>query len=299
MKAEIFVLYHAHCNDGMASAWVCWRKFGDAATYMPVYYQRPIPEGIPDGAKVYIVDFSYPRRELSELSARCDVVVIDHHENAMNDLSGFSNAIFNMDRCGAISTWQHFFPEEPVPLMLKYVDDRDRWQHKLLLTRQIYAAMRRSLPYKGEGFDLWNKWVTMSDDEFVEEVGGEGQPIFEKRMIATRKMAHRHAWIEIAGYKVPFAFAPKYWSDVGNLLCQLYLEYPFAACWSLENGDLKIHLRSLGFNTVAIATKFGGDGRGPTSGFSMPLPRFWSLKWFAARFFGVPVQLQIPATENI
>lgn len=44
IKPNIFVLYHAHCNDGLGAAFAAYKKFGESAEYIPVSYGKGLPE---------------------------------------------------------------------------------------------------------------------------------------------------------------------------------------------------------------------------------------------------------------
>ena len=37
----IAVIYHADCIDGFGAAYAAWRKFGDAARYLPMHHGDP------------------------------------------------------------------------------------------------------------------------------------------------------------------------------------------------------------------------------------------------------------------
>ena len=79
----IAVIYHADCIDGFGAAYAAWRKFGDAARYLPMHHGDPWqPEDFADQI-VYILDFSFPPPQLTALarSARA-VTQLDHHASA-------------------------------------------------------------------------------------------------------------------------------------------------------------------------------------------------------------------------
>ena len=89
---ENFILYHAECNDGFASALVYHRereiphKDKMKHFYYPVKYGDPFPKDLKDNSCVYILDFSYSAKELLELSTRMkQVIVIDHHKTAFDE----------------------------------------------------------------------------------------------------------------------------------------------------------------------------------------------------------------------
>ncbi len=42
-EKDIVVIYHKHCPDGFGAAYAAWKKFGDAAEYLPASYGDPVP----------------------------------------------------------------------------------------------------------------------------------------------------------------------------------------------------------------------------------------------------------------
>jgi oligoribonuclease NrnB/cAMP/cGMP phosphodiesterase (DHH superfamily) len=74
---------------------------------------------------VYILDFSYDEETLRNLYKKVEVVVLDHHKTAEKDLKDLSFAKFDMNKSGAMMAWEYFHPEKEVPLMIRYIQDRD------------------------------------------------------------------------------------------------------------------------------------------------------------------------------
>lgn len=122
-------IYHADCFDGVAAAWVLLKEYPDIRL-IAADYRDPVPVDL-DGAEVYIVDFSYSREQLLEMTTYCkSVVLIDHHPRAIEfrdwigDLSvvdctyykdygyDLSRLILFVDqyRSGAQLTWDYFHP---------------------------------------------------------------------------------------------------------------------------------------------------------------------------------------------
>ena len=61
------------------------------------------------------------------------LLVIDHHKTAQKELCDIPKKyqIFNMNKSGAVLAWEYFFPDEEVPLLFLYIQDRDIWTKKL------------------------------------------------------------------------------------------------------------------------------------------------------------------------
>ena len=92
-------------------------------------------------AAVYILDFSYPREITGRIAEACNLVLIDHHKTAAENLEGIGCCHFDTARSGAVLAWQHFHPGAPIPEILLYVEDRDLWLWQLPHSREINAAL--------------------------------------------------------------------------------------------------------------------------------------------------------------
>jgi hypothetical protein len=156
---NILVLFHRD-HDGVASAYCAWRIFGDAAEYHSVQYGEPFPE-IPQGSRVFIVDFSWPHKTngadeiaagLLGLAKRCsELVILDHHagpvETALGTVGEWLAADtqcdfgyrFNRALAGVELAWTYFrnysqeatasWPKK-IPYPLQLIADRDLWRHE-------------------------------------------------------------------------------------------------------------------------------------------------------------------------
>lgn len=255
-----YVIYHANCPDGFGAAWSAWKKFADTAVYLPVRHGNPLPE-IPPGAEVYILDFSYDRETLIALAQSCRLKVLDHHCTAQAELKDLDFAEFDMQRSGAVMAWNYFFPDQPVPLLLQYVQTQDLWTWNLPDAHEICTALSI---YPME-FEVWNSLE-------VETLRREGVISLRYKHQLIENLAQRVDWFEILGHQVPAVNTPLFASELGNTLCLRYPQAPFAVCYSDQQGQRKFSLRSVGeFDVSAICRQYGGGGHHNAAGFSLPL----------------------------
>jgi oligoribonuclease NrnB/cAMP/cGMP phosphodiesterase (DHH superfamily) len=148
---NILVLYHSPCADGFGAAWSAWKKLGDTADYKPVTYGQEPPD-VEQYEHIYILDFSYSRDVLTKWLSDRNVVVLDHHKSAEEQLRGLPNAYFDMNHSGAYLAWCYFHEfTESVPQLIKHVEDRDLWKFQLPHSREI-SAWIFSYPYD---FEVW------------------------------------------------------------------------------------------------------------------------------------------------
>ena len=256
-----FVLYHAHCPDGFGGAWAAWRSLGDAAEYVPVTHSDPVP-ALPDGASVVLVDFAYPRDVILAMRERAgELVVLDHHKTAEEDLAGLPFAIFDMSRSGATLAWEYWHPGQPVPTLLRYVEDQDLWRFALPNSREVSAALG-SYPQE---FAVWDRLD-------VDELAREGAAILRFRDMTVWSICDRARLGVVGGYTVPIVNATSFSSDVGECLLTRFPDAPFSASY-FDDGDgrRRWSLRSRGsFDVGALATNLGGGGHSTAAGFAEP-----------------------------
>lgn len=270
-----YVLYHRNCYDGFGAAWAANQGLTGSKVFIPVLYGEPLPD-IPDWQDVYIVDFSYPADVLKELVARSkSVTVLDHHKTAEEALTPLIGTIenlhitFDMNRSGAILTWNHFFPTEEAPLLLQYVEDRDLWNFKLPESNAINGYIM-SYPMD---FDEWNSLEDMILDENDTAVIA-GRAIFRTEKNKVEQACNESYLENIGGYAVPVVNVQySMGSMCGSELLRRNPTAPFAAYWfKRADGKTQYGLRSRKgeFDCSRIAKMFGGGGHASACGFTIP-----------------------------
>ena len=258
------VLYHAECADGFGAAYAAWKILGDKAHYLPVQHGTPPPE-LPADAKVAIVDFSYKRDLILELKERVsDLIVLDHHTTAQDELAGLPFATFDMDKSGARMAWEFWHPHEDVPDMIAYIEDKDLWLWNLEQSKEFTIALH-SYPMD---FQVWDALTP-------EHLKLEGVALLRLQDIMIQSAVRRVSFRSLFGYNVPVVNATEFRSEIANYLCTLYPEVAFAAAYyDDENGARNWSLRSVGeFDVAALARSMGGGGHKNASGFSGSPPK--------------------------
>lgn len=286
-------IYHGNCADGFTSAWLVHNKFGDQFDFHPGIYGEPPPDVA--GRDVVMVDFSYKRPVLHEMAGLAStIVILDHHKTAAEDLAGLLppldgfwdrdamlnwqrennspnalHALFDMGRSGAQITWDYFYPRIERPNLVDYVGDRDLWQFKLPLSREVNAFVFAH-EYTFKNWDYLHAATRdHMDIQRVADMGGAIEKKHHKDIAELVKVTKRR--MIIGGHGVPVANLPyTLTSDAGNLMAK---GEPFAACyWDTPNGRV-FSLRSTddGMDVSAVAKSYGGGGHRNASGFQMPI----------------------------
>lgn len=135
-----------HCdNDGRLAAYFVhlYTQNTNRNNYIEVDYVNRVPSAdiVNDGDIVYIVDTSFTKDTLNLLQDIANkakkVYWFDHHksskeiiDNYIEELNGNIYYRVDMNRCGAMITFDELFPDINHPTILKLVDDHDRWQKK-------------------------------------------------------------------------------------------------------------------------------------------------------------------------
>lgn len=296
------VLYHANCNDGFGAAFAAWAKLGDAAEYVPVQYgQVNTVEDLASkfgelaGRDIYLLDFSFPRPVLDWLLDNANRFVwLDHHKTAFElwDATvwmerqdglqqwlgtGLKHTIhLNNFKSGAMLAWQFFHPEKDVPLLIKMIDDRDRWQFKIDGSRELHAGLGAGYPMS---FEDWNLLVPSGSSDWGKNLGNlvacgatvlraYDEQINHSAAKANQCTIRQGDW-SVQGLAVNNSL---HISETGNKLAAK--SGTFGLIWYYDGKlDQAIcSLRSIGgYDVSAIAKRFGGGGHRNAAGFKVPM----------------------------
>ncbi len=257
------VLYHADCADGFGAAFAAWKVLGDRAVYIPVQHGDPPPE-LPPEARVAIIDFSYRRNVILDIKAKVhDLIILDHHTTAQDELSGLEFATFDMLKSGARMAWEYWHPSSEVPDMIAYIEDKDLWHWNLEQSKEFSIALH-SYPME---FETWERLTP-------EHLKIEGVALLRLQEQIIQSAVSRMSFQNLFGHTVPVVNATEFRSEIANYLCKLHPEAPFAAAYHYDkNGELNWSLRSIGeFDVAALARQAGGGGHKNASGFTGPAP---------------------------
>lgn len=267
--SENYVLYHANCMDGFAAAWVAWKYFGSAIELLPVNYQEPFPDIW--GDKLFILDFSYSREVFyEEILRRFDwCQILDHHKTAQKELKGISEARFDMTKSGAILAWEYFYPLDPPPLLLEYIQDRDLWQWKLPHSKQVNAALY-VLVKKGDfqSFDL-----LINSPNPIPTLINAGEIVLATQNKYVELAVTNSFLSVVGGYEVPTVNSTILQSEIGEALCLAHPDRPFSAIFFDKDLHTRIFsLRSRGdFDVSEVAKVHLGGGHAQAAGFKISI----------------------------
>ena len=238
--------------------------------------------------KLYIIDFSFGREDMLRLHQQLgaeNVVLLDHHITAKENLSGVPNCHIDLSHSGAVLAWQHFFPGGEVPTILKYVEDRDLWRWDLTESKAVSAYLASwdlnvpapssdtesaSVPTRtNRPFIIWDSLTRDLETEF-ENVVVAGRSILRAQQQLVKQICEYAYTIKIDGHEVPTVHSGILQSDIGELLLEQHPDAPFAAIHITEKEMTRWSLRSRegGHNVAETARRLGGGGHPAAAGFT-------------------------------
>ncbi|MGK0291069.1 MAG: oligoribonuclease NrnB/cAMP/cGMP phosphodiesterase (DHH superfamily) [bacterium] len=268
-ESTTMVWYHANCPDGFGAAWAAWKRFGDNASYFPTHHGENLPH-FDENTTIYMVDFSVKKSVMEEVCQTAhQVIVIDHHKSAVEDLIWNESKQpenldlhFDMDHSGAVLTWE-FFHQEPTPLLLKYIEDRDLWRFQLESSSAVSAWFQS---IQSDNFQIFGELVDILSEETQKNTAIiEGNAILRYITLQAEKIASLAHLVKLDGHEVWCVNSSMFASEVGAILAE---KGPFGIVWRAKGGKKIFSLRGNDKVDVSeIASQFGGGGHKNAAGF--------------------------------
>lgn len=277
------IIYHAHCTDGFGAAYAAWSKFGDMADYLPMNYGEPeqvdvdrlyAKIGVPDNRQVYLLDFSFPADITKWLIQNSAYFVwLDHHKTAFENWAGderelyqdeteYTYILLDNNKSGALLAWEYFCPAVEPPMVIKHIDDRDRWQFKMDASKEIHAALQADKPW------TFDKWDLLTNSDHYGSLFSQGTAVIKAQGQQVASTASYARSCKINGATGLSVNTNVHISEVGHELANK--SETFGLIWYL-NADNRANcsLRSNGdYDVSAIAKQFGGGGHKNAAGFN-------------------------------
>jgi oligoribonuclease NrnB/cAMP/cGMP phosphodiesterase (DHH superfamily) len=264
MSKKTVLLYHAGCPDGFGAAWAFWRKYGDSMEYIPVSHGTEPPNI--EGCDVFIADFCYKRPVMIQMKADANsLVVLDHHKSSQEECGDLEFCNFDMNHSGAFLAWDYLFSGDNVPLLIRYVEDRDLWKWNLDSTEEILSAVD-SFERTFENWDMLHSFLDAEDSVRWKRVKTMGEGILQYKKNLIKSLMRNAYQTDIMGKLVPIINIPFFQSEIA---AELALTADYAAAYYFDGEAYKFSLRSKegGDDVSLVAAEFGGGGHKNASGF--------------------------------
>lgn len=264
---KIVVLYDANCTDGFTAAWAAFKVLGKKAEYIPVEHQVPLPEGLQKKI-IYLLDFTYPKSDMEQLIRENErVTALDHHASVQAEIEMTHDHRFALDKSGAHIAWEYFHPNEPVPYLIRVVEDFD---------------LRKQDPNMRTLFD----WMDLFDFDFktytklvrtLESESGRKRAMRQGAIVQAYREKCVRRLAQSAAYEVQFGehrvLAVNNELFHHEIAMALGAGRPFGVVWrARKSGGVYVSLRSeeQGANVKEIAMRHGGGGHDHAAGFLVP-----------------------------
>jgi len=278
---KIIVYYH-NDMDGKCSAAIVKHAYGDRANieFVPLMYDDDVelPGDIWAHDRVYILDFTLPKRQMDELCTllpRKDVIWIEHHVTQLVKYEDKYSHFEGIRKNGTASsnlTWKFMYGQfnEPPPVV-RCVSNMDLWKKDNLNDVHLYEWL---ITYMGGPQDA--KWDSLFQrSEIPYEMIERGQVLRNSRINQMQTDVLRAGYeSDIDGhkcFKVNYSSCESI-SDAGRFICD---ELGYKLAWiyhARKNNDGKlVRVNSLRgsdeIDVSEIAMKYGGGGHKEAAGF--------------------------------
>ena len=269
------VMYHASYTDGFGAAWAAWHRLRDQGEYLPMNYGDDVPDLGPS-SHVYLLDFSLSRERMLQLHDRhgaANVTLLDHHQTAAENLNGVPNCHIDQSKSGAVLAWEHFCPNETVPNILLYVQDRDLWRWELPDSRAVSAYLNS---YKFD-FARWNRLARDLETD-KQSVVRAGEAILRNEQEIVTRVCQRSMMGTISDCWIPIVNSAVLQSELGERMLTDHPEAPFAASYfdvSATRRVWSLRGRAGGQDVSEVASFFGGGGHRTSAGFTQEIAPVW------------------------
>lgn len=289
----IYNLYHAD-SDGYFAGFCVYDAFRNSAEMglvkgFKVQYNEPLPMDLDSLTRedaVFIVDFSYPRDVLIELSKRVGrLTVLDHHKSAREALSDIYKDLdkecislihFDMTKSGALLAWEYFNPNKEVPTACKYVNDRDLWKWEFGANTAAFEAYLRV----NKITDDWSDWTLLTyQTSYAVNAVEEGKRYlkYEQAVVSNFLSGSKNTVrgsVQFGGHMYTFLL----YEGMGILTSELGTygytnnDVDFTIEHRIRGDKMVFSLRSNRIDVGSLAVAIpGGGGHTAAAGFSMPL----------------------------
>lgn len=274
------VIYHGNCPDGLTGAAIANIALDDnTVEFVHGTYGDPKTDFV--NSTIYFIDFSYKAPDMLKLlEAGNNIIVIDHHKTAIEELTSLENhpnlekLYFSYDNSlsGAALAWNYFMEAgSQRPPLVEYVQDRDLWTWKhdetAAFLKYLDIHVEKTVEAYTEFLEADIKAFSEGDVEFYKTKIDEGNIMLVlEEHLEDSIIKQNTVFRNILGYEnVPCINATgEFASKIGNKLIKAYPDAPFVLVWHSAERGIKVSIRSADDREDAtkIAKKISPNGGG-------------------------------------
>ncbi len=270
-KAHTVCLHH-NDPDGRASGMIVRRALGPQIRLHEINYGDIVPWDLLENAqRIVVVDFSLPRQDMIRLAQNCELIWIDHHITAIQDMADVSPAWAgkrSTAEAACVLSWQYYFPDHPVPRGIVLIGDKDIWRMAEAETRPFNEGLLQENTHT-ENLHLWDA-ILDDDRALIQRLAGKGQILLQARLNNLHRAARRFGFpVNFEGFHTLVINRPGEGELIEIATQQLGYEVAYCYVDTFQNGKLvtSVMIGSRSVDVSQIARKFGGGGHPGASGF--------------------------------
>jgi hypothetical protein len=268
-------IYHSRDLDGWMSAAIVKLKYPDVKL-IGWDYGQPIPS-IVDAEIIIMVDISFPKDIMNQYDGT-KLIWIDHHISAIKEnLNLRANGIRGDKFAACELTWQFFFPDKPMPEIVRLLGRYDCFGHKgtdeELKVLQFQYGARQRISNPDDAFKYLSLYmqeeIPSLRNPVIEEIHEAGVSIYRYLCTEARQTYAKRYPVMFDTYKFamvnqerfnPINFGIDYHKDGYD---------GFACCWYQKGKWMYSLYNDNGLiDCSEICKSRGGGGHRGASGFS-------------------------------
>lgn len=288
---KVLNITHKNCQDGF-TAHAIVKMIYPECDVLQVFPGKDISvdDVVATGVDMDIIlmtDISFSKECLTALAEKTKkLVVLDHHTTAKRLLQDepWTNkpdnieVIFDMNKCGAILTWEYLFPTKKHPLtsfdmpaLAKYVDDRDRWQWKMPQSKEVNRGLFEKMDFSDT--ESLQKYFDWSQEQLIEEFAPIGKEIIDQENIIIQSLLENSYLVKYTygnkTYEICMAddCPPHLRSEVGHHLAKKSKDFIGATWRNFDDGTTGVSARV--FENRVDLTTIGFKGHPPAAGMGL------------------------------
>jgi len=280
------VITHKNCPDGTGSALVALKYCKETGQLPPQVIPSQYGDTYPNiqGKHVLMCDFSFNEKIIKDMFLEAEsLVILDHHVTAKEALTNLpldiiknenplNDIIFDMNKSGAMLTWNFLYPDIEAPRIISYIQDRDLWWFKEESSKEFSAGF---ILHAQEDILRTDSLTHLFTDDFVKRTIVEGTSIlkYQNSIISqASKRVDEVPRVTINGYVGTSTNSTHLISELGNMYAN---REDFSLQYFFTDNDIVFSLRSIGdFDVSKLAAMYDGGGHKNAAGFSMSLSEF-------------------------
>ena len=302
---KVLLIYHRVDYDGVFSAVICTKFFQSLGDYEVIpygynygdeLYPNTVSDNLESIDSLCMVDVTYPPKDMIDLmylfKDRPDKFIwIDHHETAINDSICFGyNSLPGLRIKEGLAacelTWNYFYPNTSVPLIVKYCSTYDIWDKNRFNWEEVncvyYSLKSRYGVSYSNIFKNFDNLISYPD---LKELVKEGKIIKGYLERSWRSSCNIYSFdILIDGkYKGICVLGTEFSSSIFN---SVYNKYDlFCVCnrkgpdrYSISMYGDPDKLNNLGFSAGEYMKRnYNGGGHKVAAGGTLNFDQFWRL----------------------